>query len=141
MAFMMFWAETTAPRKPRSSYSLVLYGFRLPRRASLDIGAAISACFNQPSMASICRPEMAVRTLDPLMAASPSRASTPGTGIPAAYAKERHRLDISALGQCNRLPGELLELDVNLPALVHLARHNANDVGGLPTCIAFEDLA
>ena len=48
--FIIFFAEVIAPLKPRSSCSLVLYGFMLPSSASMDIAAAISACFKNLSM-------------------------------------------------------------------------------------------
>ena len=76
-------ALRTAPGKPRSSWSFELYGLRLASSASSDMAQAISAWRSQASASYTSRALMAVSTFDPLMVPSPSRASRPGTGMPA----------------------------------------------------------
>ena len=52
--------------------------------ASSDIPAAISACATQRSASWSERASIPVRKFEPLIAARPSRAQSPGIGIPAS---------------------------------------------------------
>ena len=82
---MMFLADTIAPEKPRNSCSVALYGFRLPRSASMDIAATMSDCLIHRSISWMCSADIAVSRFEPLIAASPSRACRPGASIPARF--------------------------------------------------------
>ena len=55
----------------------------LASSASRLIAAAISACATQRSTSWSSRQPMPVMRFEPLIAARPSRASSPGTGMPA----------------------------------------------------------
>ena len=76
-------ALRTAPAKPRSWWMRSSYGLRFASRASSDIEQAISACRSQRSMSWSSSALIAVRKLEPLIVARPSRARRPGIAIPA----------------------------------------------------------